>query len=81
MNIWAKRLLVLLSVGGGYFGLVIISPLLFQKGGNAMDYLLTLGLMAFSFFGICCGLELMENEQKGLKALRWFYVLQIDKIE
>jgi hypothetical protein len=77
MNIWTKRLLILVSVGGGYCGAVFMSLLFSQVRGHAAAYLLVVAMIATFGFGVWSGLKLIENEARGLRLLRWFFAIQI----
>lgn len=77
MNLWTKRLLILLSVGGGYCGLVFMFLLFPQVNGRIVGYLLVSAMMATFAFGIFSGLKFIEDEAKGLRLLRWFFAIQI----
>jgi hypothetical protein len=77
MNIWTKRLLIVLSVGGGFCGMVVVSSLLPQASGKPISYLLATAMIATFAFGVFAGFRLIEEQDKGLKLLRWFFALQI----
>jgi hypothetical protein len=77
MNIWTKRLFILLSVGGGYCGAVFMFLLFPQVKGQIAGYILVSAMIATFGFGVFCGLRLIEDEEKGLRLLRWFFGVQI----
>ncbi len=77
MNIWAKRLFILLSIGGGYCGAVFMFLLFPQVKGQIAGYILVSAMIATFAFGVFCGLSFIEDEEKGLKLLRWFFGIQI----
>ena len=77
MNIWTKRLFILLTVGGGYCGAVFMFILFPQVKGQIAGYILVSAMIATFAFGVFCGLRLIEDEPQGLKLLRWFFGIQI----
>lgn len=77
MNIWTKRLFLLLSIGGGYCGVVFMLLLLPQVNGQLVGYLLVSAMVATFAFGVFCGLKLIEDEERGLRLLRWFFAIQM----
>jgi hypothetical protein len=77
MNIWTKRLLILVSVGGGYCGAVFMFLLFPQVRGNVAGYFLIAAMIATFAFGVFAGLRFIEGEAKGLKLLRWFFAIQV----
>jgi len=80
MNIWTKRVLIVLSVGGGFLGAVLMTSLFPQAQGRVVTYMLIVAMMAVFLFGVFCGLRFIEDEAKGLRLLRWFYGIQIPLI-
>jgi hypothetical protein len=77
MNIWTKRLLILLSIGGGFAGVNFMLALISRQNVGVAHVLLIVAMIATYGFGIFAGFRLIEDEAKGLRLLRWFFVLQI----
>lgn len=77
MSIWTRRLFLTLSVGGGYCGVIFMSLLFPQAKGQIAGYILISAMMATFGFGVFCGLIFAEDEQRGLRLLRWFFGIQI----
>lgn len=76
MNLWTRRLFIVLSVGGGYCGAVFMVLLFSQVKGQIAGYLLVSAMIATFAFGIFGGLRFIEDEEKGLRWLRWFFGIQ-----
>lgn len=77
MNTWTKRLFILLSIGGGYAGAVIISGMLPKSPLLSATQLIGWAMIATFCYGVFGGLSLLDNEVKGLRRLRWFFLIQI----
>ncbi len=67
MNIWFRRSLVVLTVGGGFFGAVISTDTLFAaKNTPVFGYAMIALVIALYIYGIFAGIRLSED------ARRWF---------
>jgi hypothetical protein len=77
MSIWTKRLFILLSIGGGYLEVVLMFQLFTEIKGQIAGYVLVSAMIATFAFGVFCGFKFIEDEQKGLRLLRWFFGIQI----
>lgn len=48
-----------------------------QVNGNVMSCMLIVIMIATFAFGIVCGFRLIDEENKGLRMLRWYFGIQI----
>lgn len=76
MNPWLKRLFWIASIGGGFCGLAITSAEIFQSGRPLFIDLLYVGVAAAYGFGIYGGIKLIEDEERGLSLLSWYFLAQ-----
>lgn len=77
MNIWAKRTLVVLSMGGGIFGLVVVLLSLLRGGVSIATGLILIAAMGAYSLGLIGGIKLIGNTDAGLRWLRAYFALQI----
>jgi hypothetical protein len=77
MNIWLKRLFLVLSTGGGFTGFTVTAPLLFRSYENPLNYVLFVAVMTAYAFGIYAGIKLVEKEEIGLSLLSWYFLAQV----
>src|SRR6266480_2140513 len=77
MNIWFRRSLVVLTVGGGFFGAVISTDTLFAaKNTPVFGYAMIALVIALYIYGIFAGLRLSEDANHYGHVL-FFYALQV----
>jgi hypothetical protein len=75
MNIWFRRLLVILTIGGGFLG-VAITAQFFSQVDKVIGYLVLLAFVGLYGYGICLGVKLSEGSAL-LRHLRVYFGLQI----
>lgn len=77
MNIWFRRSLVVLTVGGGFFGAVISTDTLFAaKNTPVFGYAMIALVIALYTYGIFAGIQLSEDARHYGHVL-FFYALQV----
>lgn len=75
MNIWLRRLLVVLLVGGGFAGVALIPDFVFQPM-KPIARLVLLGFVCVYCYAVFIGLKLSEGTAC-LKCLRLYFAFQI----
>jgi hypothetical protein len=78
MNIWLRRAHLVLTLGGGFMG-VVITTAAFKNVGASVNAIFLLLAIAFYAFAIAIGLRISEGHPSR-SALLWFYGLQIPQI-
>ena len=77
MNIWFRRFLVVLTVGGGFLGAVISTDTLFAaKNTPVFSYAMIALVIALYTYGIFAGIRLSEDASHYGHVL-FFYALQV----
>jgi hypothetical protein len=77
MNIWFRRFLVVLTIGGGFLGVVILVDTLFAAQNTPVfAYAIFAVLIAFYTYGIFAGIRLSEDARHYGHVL-FFYALQV----
>jgi hypothetical protein len=77
MNVWFRRFLVVLTVGGGFLGVVISTDTLFAaKNTPGFGYAMIALFIALYIYGIFAGIRLSENASHYGHVL-FFYALQV----
>jgi hypothetical protein len=77
MNIWFRRFLVVLTIGGGFLGVVILVDTLFASQNTPVfGYAMMALLIALYIYGIFAGIRLSENANHYGHVL-FFYALQV----
>jgi hypothetical protein len=77
VNTWFRRLFLVLSIGGGFLGFSATSGQLFQAGQPLLFYVLCIAVAMAYGSGIYGGLMLVEEEEKGLVILSWYFLAQV----
>jgi hypothetical protein len=77
MNIWIRRLFLLVSVGGGFAGFTSLAALAFSPGLSVTGYFLCAVMTAAFAFGVVAGFVFLTDEEKGLSWLSWYHMVQI----
>jgi hypothetical protein len=75
MNVWFRRLLLILTIGGGFLGLALTIEL-FHQANKAVLYIMLLGFVCLYGYGIFAGLKLSDGAAP-LGHLRLYFALQI----
>ncbi len=75
MNLWQRRVLGVLTLGGGFLG-VVTGLGVFLGEGAAPKFIGAIITLVYGF-GIWCGLLMVENEPKSLSINRLYWVVQI----
>jgi hypothetical protein len=75
MNVWFRRLLLVLTIGGGFVGLILTMPF-FSSADKVVAYLMLLAFIGLYGYGIFAGFKLSEDSAS-LKHLRLYFSLQI----
>jgi hypothetical protein len=78
MNAWFRRLLLILTIGGGFVGLVLTTQF-FSQANKVIAYIMLLAFVALYGYGILVGLKLSEGPTP-LRHLRAYFILQIPLI-
>lgn len=77
MNIWFRRALIVLTVGGGFLGAVATANVLFTlKNTPALGYVLLSLFIGLYIYGVFAGLRLSEDPSHYGHVL-FFYALQV----
>ena len=77
MNIWFRRFLVVLTIGGGFLGVVILVDTLFTAQNTpVLVYAIFAFLIALYIYGIFAGIRLSEDANRYGYVL-FFYALQV----
>jgi len=75
MNVWFCRLLLILTIGGGFLG-VAITTQFFPQANKVIIYIMLLAFVGLYGYGIFVGLKLSEGSVP-LRHLRLYFGLQI----
>lgn len=75
MNVWVRRGISLLEIGGGAVGIVATAPFLFQP--DRLKIVLGMVALTYYLFGIGAGLLLAESNPKGLVSSKIYQFIQI----
>src|SRR5260370_343263 len=77
MNIWFRRFLVVLTIGGGFLGVVILVDALFAAKNTPLSgYVMIPLFIALYIYGIFAGIRLSEDAFHYGHVL-FFYALQV----
>lgn len=77
MNVWFRRLLVVLTIGGGFAGVVVtMNAMLTATKVAAVGYVVMLLFLLLYAYGIFAGLRLSENATS-YRHVIFFYALQV----
>ena len=68
---------MVVSIGGGFSGFALTSAQLLQTGLPFFNYLLSAGVAVAYAAGVYGGLKLIEDEEKGLTILSWYFLTQV----
>lgn len=72
-----RRVLGVLTLGGGFLGLTLVLSVLMSSGQSLSNQILLLPFVALYCWGIQCGVLLLESHRRSLRASRLFWILQI----
>jgi hypothetical protein len=75
MNVWFRRLLLILTIGGGFVG-VTLTVQFFAQADKVIAYAILLAFVGLYAYGIFVGLKLSEGPPP-LNHLRLYFALQI----
>jgi hypothetical protein len=75
MNAWFRRLLLILTIGGGFVGLVLTISF-FPQANKVIAYIMLLAFVGLYGYGIFVGLKLSEGSAT-LGHLRLYFGIQI----
>jgi hypothetical protein len=75
MNRWFRRLLVVLTIGGGFVGVALTSQF-FHQTNKVIAYIMLLAFVTLYGYGIFIGLKVSEG-RASLRHLRFYFGLQI----
>jgi hypothetical protein len=75
MNVWFRRLLLILTIGGGFIG-IALTVQFFAQADKVIAYAMLLAFLGLYGYGIFVGLKLTEGPPP-LKYLRLYFGLQI----
>jgi hypothetical protein len=78
VNAWFRRLLLILTIGGGFVG-VVLTMQFFSQANKGIAYATLLAFIALYGYGIFVGLKLSEGPTP-LRHLRAYFILQIPLI-
>jgi hypothetical protein len=77
MQLWQRRILGILALGGSVVGLGVGSTGLLLATGPVVGKLLSLPFLGLYCWGIWCGLRLLEGAESAYRLNRLFWALQI----
>ena len=77
MKPWQRRLLGILSLGGGFLGAVLILTQLLWGAPSSWQVLVSLPFLALYLWGIWCGVLMLEGQPRALAHNRWFWAIQV----
>ncbi len=75
MNVWFRRLLLVLTIGGSFMGLALTIQF-FSSANKVIAYIILLAFVGMYGYGIFVGLKLSEGPPP-LEHLRFYFGLQI----
>jgi hypothetical protein len=75
MNTWLRRLLLILTIGGGFIGIGLTAPF-FSQADKVIAYIALLAFLGLYVWGIFLGVRLSEGSAS-LRHLRLYFGLQI----
>jgi len=78
MNAWFRRLLLILTIGGGFVG-VAVTIQFFLHANTVIAYILALAFLGLYGYGIFVGFKLSEGSAP-LRHLRLYFALQVPLI-
>jgi hypothetical protein len=76
MSVWFRRLILILTIGGGFVGIVAVTIRIFAHSNHFTTYVVLLVVGALYGYGILIGLKLSERAVP-LRHLRVYFSLQI----
>ena len=76
MKLWQRRAIGILTLGGSYLGMAMVSPFIFSQE-SWLAKLLAIFFVLMYCFGIWCGLRLLESSNKSLFPCTIFWLVQI----
>jgi hypothetical protein len=77
MSNWIRRLFVIVSIGGGFAGCAITTDQIFQSDQSLGFYVVSIVVALAYAAGIYGGVKLIEDEERGMSFLSWYFVAQI----
>lgn len=75
MNVWFRRLLLVLTIGGGFVG-IVLTVQFFSSANKVIAYIILVAFIGLYGYGVFAGLKLVEGPVP-LKHLRLYFGLQI----
>ena len=75
MNVWFRRLLLVLTIGGGFLGIAVTIQF-FAQTDKVVGYIMLLAFIGLYAYGVLVGLKLSEGPPP-LKHLRLYFGVQI----
>lgn len=76
MNIWERRIIGTLTLGGSFLGLVLWLMLAVGQS-QLLAKILSAPFALGYLWGLWCGIQLLEGNGRGLRQSTWFWVIQI----
>lgn len=76
MTLWQRRVLSILSIGGGAIGITVALTLLFSRS-NPIEWILIAPFIAIYGWGIWCGVGLLERRLGAERSSLWYWLVQV----
>jgi hypothetical protein len=76
MQLWQRRALGILTLGGGAIGFAAALGLLLSRG-NPIEWLFCLLFMAAYAWGVWCGMRLLESQPNAERSTLKYWLIQI----
>lgn len=77
MNLWQRRFLGILTLGGSFLGGVAGTGPLFAAATPVLGRILALVAVGLYSWGVWCGAQLLEHSEDALRSNRAFWAIQI----
>lgn len=76
MKLWQRRIVGVLTLGGGSVGVTAALPLLLARS-NPIEWLFCIGFIVIYAWGAWCGVRLLENRPGAERSAAKYWLIQI----
>jgi hypothetical protein len=76
MKLWRRRIVGVLTLGGGSIGVTAALPLLLARS-NPIEWLFCTGFIVIYAWGVWCGVRLLENRPGAERSAAKYWLIQI----
>jgi hypothetical protein len=76
MKLWQRRMIGILTLGGGSVGVAAALTLLLTRS-NPIEWLFCIGFMVIYVWGVWCGVRLLEGQPDAEKSATKYWLIQI----